>query len=71
VVLSLRVNPKWKQYQEEVDDEYEYVYDGATIEEIITSHDTHDNYNSLRVWYRGDELNLKELEIIVFQEEEA
>ena len=47
----------------------EYLYDGATIEEIITSHDTHDNYNSLRVWYRGDELNLKELEIIVFQEE--
>ena len=47
----------------------DYVYDGATIEEIITSHDTHDNYNSLRVWYRGEELNLKELEIIVYQEE--
>ena len=49
----------------------DYVYDGATIEEIITSHDTHDNYNSLRVWYRGEELNLKELEIIVYQEEEV
>jgi hypothetical protein len=47
----------------------EYVYDGATIEEIITSHDTHDYYNSLRVWYRGEELNLKELEIVVYQEE--
>lgn len=47
----------------------EYTYDGDTIEEIITSHDTHEYYTSLSVWYQGKELNLKELEIIVYQKE--
>jgi len=49
----------------------EYIYDGDTLEEIVTSHTTHDNYNSFKVCYRGEELNLRELEVIVYQEEDG
>ena len=27
----------------------EYIYDGDTLEEIVTSHTTHNNYNSFKV----------------------
>ena len=50
-------------------DMIKYIYDGDTLEEIVTSHTTHNNYNSFKVWYRGEELNLRELEVIVYQEE--
>ena len=49
--------------------EMKYYYDGDTIEEIITSHDTHYNYKDFKIFYRGEEINLKEVEVIVYQEE--
>ena len=47
----------------------EYTYDGDTIEEIITSHPTHQDYKAFIVLVDGKEIRKSQLEIVVYQRE--
>ena len=48
----------------------EYTYDGGTIEEIITSHETHEHYKACIFLVNGKEIRKNQLEIVVYQKEE-
>ena len=48
----------------------EYTYDGDTIEDIITSHPTHENYKAFIILVDGREISKRQLEIVVYQKEE-
>ena len=48
----------------------ETVYDGIAIEDVIVSHPMHEEYNSVRWWYRGEEINPKDVEVVIYDDKE-
>jgi len=45
-----------------------YAYDGEALEGIVTNNPTHIDYVECRMFYRGEELFMREVELVVYHE---
>lgn len=48
----------------------EHVFRGDEVESIVTEAQGIDDYNSVRFWVNGEEINPNDLEIVVYVDEE-
>lgn len=47
----------------------EYVYNGKALEYIVTEAEVFNKYNSIRWWVNGNEVNTKDIEMVIYNDE--